>query len=179
MWETWVRPLGQEDSPGEGNGNPLLPGKFHGQRSLVGYSPRSRMRLSSFTKKTKILYIKELFSRFLLSSGELSINEKTWLMSLNNKWYFIFSNKTEHAPHHQIPEAGMTHSKDLAKEKRNSKDTVLGRWGKRQRWLLQSRQPFAIQLVCECFTFSPFKVTDSSIHQIIHSVNIHLPALEN
>ena len=27
-------------SPGEGNGNPLLPGKSHGQRSLVGYSPR-------------------------------------------------------------------------------------------------------------------------------------------
>ena len=26
-------------SPGEGNGNPLLPGEFHGQRSLVGYSP--------------------------------------------------------------------------------------------------------------------------------------------
>ena len=28
--------------PGEGNGNPLQyswPGKFHGQRSLVGYSP--------------------------------------------------------------------------------------------------------------------------------------------
>ena len=28
-------------SPGKGNGNPLqyLPGKFHGQRSLAGYSP--------------------------------------------------------------------------------------------------------------------------------------------
>ena len=29
-------------SPGEGNGNPtpvLLPGKYHGQRSMVGYSP--------------------------------------------------------------------------------------------------------------------------------------------
>ena len=29
-------------SPGEGNGNPLqyfLPGKFHEQRSLLGYSP--------------------------------------------------------------------------------------------------------------------------------------------
>ena len=26
-------------SPGEGNGHPLLPGKFHGLRSLVGYSP--------------------------------------------------------------------------------------------------------------------------------------------
>ena len=23
MWETWVRSLGWEDSPGEGNGNPL------------------------------------------------------------------------------------------------------------------------------------------------------------
>ena len=55
-------------------------------------------------------------------------------MSLNNKRYFTFqTNKTEHAPHHQISEAGMAHSKDLAKEKRNSKDTVLGRWGKRQR----------------------------------------------
>ena len=31
-------------SPGEGSGNPLqyfLPGKFHGQKSLVGYSPWS------------------------------------------------------------------------------------------------------------------------------------------
>ena len=31
-------------SPGEGNGNPLqsvfLPGESHGQRSLVGYSPK-------------------------------------------------------------------------------------------------------------------------------------------
>ena len=26
-------------SPGEGNGNPFLPGKSHGQRSLVDYSP--------------------------------------------------------------------------------------------------------------------------------------------
>ena len=32
-------------SPGEGNGNPFqlfLPGKSHGQRSLVGYSPWGR-----------------------------------------------------------------------------------------------------------------------------------------
>jgi len=30
-------------SPGKGNGKPVpvfLPGKFHGQRSLVGYSPQ-------------------------------------------------------------------------------------------------------------------------------------------
>ena len=34
---------GLRRSPGEGNGNPLtpvfLPGEFHGQRRLVGYSP--------------------------------------------------------------------------------------------------------------------------------------------
>ena len=33
---------GSGRSPGEGNGNPppiFLPGEFHGQRSLVGYSP--------------------------------------------------------------------------------------------------------------------------------------------
>ena len=39
-------------SPGEGNGNPtpvFLPGEFHGQRSLAGYSPwgcKSRTQLS-------------------------------------------------------------------------------------------------------------------------------------
>ena len=31
---------GSGKSPAEGNGNPVFfPGKFHGQRSLVGYSP--------------------------------------------------------------------------------------------------------------------------------------------
>ena len=40
--ESWVRSLGQED-PWRRKWQPtpvLLPGKFHGQRSLVGYSPR-------------------------------------------------------------------------------------------------------------------------------------------
>ena len=44
MWETWVRSLGLEDSPGRGHGNPLQYSgleKAHGQRSLVGYSPCS------------------------------------------------------------------------------------------------------------------------------------------
>ena len=36
--ETWVRSLGQED-PLEKT-RLLLPGKCHGRRSLVGYSPR-------------------------------------------------------------------------------------------------------------------------------------------
>ena len=43
MQETQAWSLGQKDYPGEGNDKPLqyfLPGKFHGQRSLAGYSPR-------------------------------------------------------------------------------------------------------------------------------------------
>ena len=49
MQEMWVQSLNQEDSPGEGNGNPLekgmatrstiLAGKSDGQRSLAGHSP--------------------------------------------------------------------------------------------------------------------------------------------
>ena len=46
MWETWVRSLGWEDLPGEGNGNPLqyscLENPMDGWRSLVGYSPWGR-----------------------------------------------------------------------------------------------------------------------------------------
>ena len=40
-----VQSLGQEDSPGVGNGKPtpvFLPGKSHGQRSLAGHSPWCR-----------------------------------------------------------------------------------------------------------------------------------------
>ena len=41
--ETGMIP-GLERSPGEGNGNLLLPGKSHGQRNLVGYSPKGHER---------------------------------------------------------------------------------------------------------------------------------------
>jgi len=44
VWETWVWSLGQED-PLEKEMAPtpvFLPGEFHGQRSLVGHSPRGR-----------------------------------------------------------------------------------------------------------------------------------------
>ena len=37
---------GLERSPGEGNGNPLLPGESHGQRSLAGYSPEGGKELT-------------------------------------------------------------------------------------------------------------------------------------
>ena len=45
-------------SPGEGNGYPLpviLPGAFHGQRSLVGYSPRGRKESDTTEKLTLVL----------------------------------------------------------------------------------------------------------------------------
>ena len=46
MWETWVRSLGQEDPlEKEMVITPvLLPGKSHGQRNLVGYSPWGRKK---------------------------------------------------------------------------------------------------------------------------------------
>ena len=42
--ETWVRSLGPEDPLEKGMATPpvFLPGESHGQKSLVGYSPRGR-----------------------------------------------------------------------------------------------------------------------------------------
>ena len=47
MKDTWVLSLGQEDSPREGKlpTKVFLPGEFHGQKSMVGYSPWSRKEL--------------------------------------------------------------------------------------------------------------------------------------
>ena len=42
MWEIWVLPLGREDTLEKGMAllnEVYLPGEFHGQRSLAGYSP--------------------------------------------------------------------------------------------------------------------------------------------
>ena len=39
--KTWIQSLGQEDllEKGMATHSSILPGEFHGQRSLVGYSP--------------------------------------------------------------------------------------------------------------------------------------------
>ena len=50
-----IRGMGQEDSPGDGHGNPLWYSCLenpHGQRSLVGYSPWG-CRESDMTEVTK------------------------------------------------------------------------------------------------------------------------------
>ena len=53
--ETWVLPLGWEDFPGGGHGNPLQYSCLenpHGQKSLAGYSPGGRKE-SDMTEATK------------------------------------------------------------------------------------------------------------------------------
>ena len=55
--ETWVLSLGWEDPLEKEMATPVfLPGKFQGQRNLVGYSPwvtKSQTRLSTHTKKAR------------------------------------------------------------------------------------------------------------------------------
>ena len=50
MWETWVRSLDREDSPGEANGNPLqyscLENPMDGG-ARVGHSPRGHKALDT------------------------------------------------------------------------------------------------------------------------------------
>ena len=59
MQEIWVRSLGQED-PLEKEWLPtpvLLPGEFHGQRNLVGYSPWGHKELETTEQLTLSLFI--------------------------------------------------------------------------------------------------------------------------
>ena len=54
MWETWVQSLGRED-PLEKEMATIpvfLPGEFHGQRSLAGYSPWGLKELDTTDRLT-------------------------------------------------------------------------------------------------------------------------------
>ena len=57
MQEAWVQYLGWEDPLEEGMkpSSVSLPGEFHGQRSLVDYSPQSRKELDTTEQLTLIL----------------------------------------------------------------------------------------------------------------------------
>ena len=68
MWEPWIRSLGWED-PWRRAWQPtpvFLPGEFHGQRSLVGYSPWGRKE--SDTTERLILLLLQGCLRNLSSS---------------------------------------------------------------------------------------------------------------
>ena len=74
MWETWVRPLGQEDPLEKEMATPvLLPGKFHGLRSLVGYSPWG-CKESDMTEQLHFLYpycmVEKAFIYFVVSDPQ-------------------------------------------------------------------------------------------------------------
>ena len=60
MQESRVQSPGSERSDGDGNGNPstpiFLPGEFHGQRNLVGYSPWSRKESDTIEGVTVMCY---------------------------------------------------------------------------------------------------------------------------
>ena len=76
MQETWVRSLGRED-PLEKEWQPtpvLLPGKSHGQRSLVGYSPSGRKE----SDMTERLHFTLDFSTAMLKSRR-GITKQTFI----------------------------------------------------------------------------------------------------
>ena len=58
-------------SPGRGNGNPtpvFLPGKYHGQQSLVGYSPWGDKELDTPELLSTYTYIHVVFTPTFISS---------------------------------------------------------------------------------------------------------------
>ena len=70
MQETWVQSLGREDllEKEMATHSVLLPGKSHGRRSLVGYSPwsgkKSRARLNNFTSLGDIAFYYFLLTNY-------------------------------------------------------------------------------------------------------------------
>ena len=48
-WETWVQPLGWKDPLEEGmpSSPVFLPGEFHGQKSMAGFSPQGSQELDT------------------------------------------------------------------------------------------------------------------------------------
>ena len=57
MQEMWVQSLGRENPLEKKTATPVfLPGESHGQRSLVGYSPRGR-KASDMTEQLSLSFI--------------------------------------------------------------------------------------------------------------------------
>ena len=78
--ETWVRSLGQEVlQRREWQPTPVfLPGEFHGQRSLVGYSPWGHKEWDTTEQLTLSLFILAINFYPLLGISLNSVNTETW-----------------------------------------------------------------------------------------------------
>ena len=77
MEEMWVWSLGQEDSPGVGNGNwPQYSclEKFHGQRSLLGYIPWVYKELGTTEQLNIHVYCLNICDKQLAWFGSLILN---------------------------------------------------------------------------------------------------------
>ena len=75
MQETWVQSLGQEDALEEEmatDSSILVHGEFHGQRSLVGYSPWGCKELDMTEQLTHFLFYQE----FVTNSDGSSLGKK-------------------------------------------------------------------------------------------------------
>ena len=69
-----VRSLGQENTLEEGMNTPVfLPGEFHGQRSLVGYSPWSHKESDSTEQLTHMSHTYIYVCFYLVRSYEMPI----------------------------------------------------------------------------------------------------------
>ena len=78
MQKTQVRSLGQEDPLEKGIATPtpvFLPGEFHGQRSLAGYSPWGHKE-SDTTERLTLSHLTDLLGFFLSSVLEDQFWEK-------------------------------------------------------------------------------------------------------
>ena len=73
MWETWVQSLGWDDSLEKemATHSSTLAGKSHGQRSLVGYSPRGHKELD-MTERLHFSLIQSVQNRKIC-------REKKWI----------------------------------------------------------------------------------------------------
>ena len=99
MWETWVQFLGREDPlEKEMASTPvLLPGKSHGQRSLVGYSPwgRKESDTTDFTfTSLKVRRLRGWEGYRELSVGTESRFRRAWCLLLDWDSLLLWSSST-------------------------------------------------------------------------------------
>ena len=117
MQETWVQSLGWEDPPEEGmtTHSNILPGEFHGQRSLVGYSPWGHKE-SDTTEATEHARI-----------GRLEVPETpTSLGSIHLLVWFSELRETFHLPAYQFAIKGCNSG---TADARDAYDVA---WGRKQ-----------------------------------------------
>ena len=100
MQETWVRSLGQEDPLDMGMAtHTVLPGEFHGQGSLAGYSPWGRKELDMTEQSTLSLFIQLIIIVTNFSEDSLKVKQYPkvlyeFIHSHAANWYYYYTHFT-------------------------------------------------------------------------------------